>query len=465
MNSNTLLKTAIAALLPASATLWCASSAQAAGFALMEQNSSGLGNAYAGSAAVADDASTIFFNAAGLTQLKRPSVVVNAAGIYVKSEFKNTSSVAATGQGLGNDGGNAGGFIVLPAFYVAVPLSDTLAGGIGVNAPFGLQTDYDDGWMGRFQGLKSEVQTINVNTALAFKVHDTLSIGVGVDYQTIDATLSSAVNYTAAVAQASALLLGPANTVLAPGLEGFSKVKGSDTAWGFDVGVLFTPTEQTRIGLSYRSAMKYNLTGSATFAAPTSSNPTAQSFITGLSNSTNPGAPTNGPVNLNLKLPASARLALAQKLGSDFDLLFEASWTQWSAIQELRIQRPGGATLKNTAENWNDAWRFAVGGSWQANDAVKLRVGAAWDKTMVTEDATRTPRLPDGDRKWLSAGAKFKVTDDVDLDLGYMHVFVDDADLDQSDGGITPLGYPYGRLTGTQQTKIDILGLQATVSF
>jgi len=465
MNSNSLLRTAIAALLPTSAVLWCASSAHAAGFALMEQNSSGLGNAYAGSAAVAEDASTIFFNSAGLTQLKKPSVVVNAASIYVKSEFNNAATIAASGQNLGGDGGNAGGFIVLPALYVGVPLTDKLSGGFGLNSPFGLQTDYDTDWMGRFQGNKSQVNTVNFNTALAFKVHDMLSIGIGADFQTIDATLTSAVNYTAAVASASATLLGPLNTVFVPGLEGTSKVKGSDTAWGYDVGLLFTPTEQTRVGLSYRSAMKYSLAGTASFVAPTSSNIQAQAFITGLSNSANPAAPTNGPVYLDLKLPASARLAVAQKLGSAFELLGEVSWTQWSSIKELRIQRPGGATLKNTPENWDDAWRYALGASWQVNDAVKLRMGAALDKTMVTEDATRTPRLPDGDRTWLSAGANFKLCDKLALDVGYMHVFVKDADLDQSDGGFTAIGYPYGRLIGQQQTKIDILGLQATVSF
>jgi long-chain fatty acid transport protein len=158
-------------------------------------------------------------------------------------------------------------------------------------------------------------------------------------------------------------------------------------------------------------------------------------------------------------------LAVAQKVGRSVELLGEASWTQWNSIQELKVQRPGGATLKNTPENWENAMRYALGASWQVNNRVKLRAGAALDKTMVTDDARRTPRLPDGDRTWLAAGAKFDVAANVSLDLGYMHVFVKDAPLDQSDGGITALGYPSGRLLGNQQTKIDILGVQATVSF
>jgi long-chain fatty acid transport protein len=169
-------------------------------------------------------------------------------------------------------------------------------------------------------------------------------------------------------------------------------------------------------------------------------------------------------VFLNLKLPASARLAVVQKLG-DFELLGEAAWTQWSSIQELRVQRSSGATLKNTDEKWDDAWRYSLGAGWQVNKLVKLRVGAALDKTMVTDTVTRTPRLPDEDRTWVSAGAKFAVTDNFNVDVGYMHVFVKDADLDQSDNSASVLGYTSGRLLGQQQTKIDILGLQATVSF
>lgn len=468
--TNRMLQIAVATAL-AGAALIGTNNAVAAGFALLEQNSSGLGNAYAGAAAVAEDASTIYFNAAGLTQLKRPSLVMNAAAINIKSEFTNgsgstlcplgvtTGSCSALGQSLGGNGGNAGGLTVLPAFYLAVPLTDTVSGGIGVNAPFGLKTEYDSDWMGRFQAVKSDVKTTNINTALAFKVHDKVSIGIGADFQTIDATLTSGVNYTAAVVSASG------GTVLVPGLEGTSKIKGNDSAWGYDAGLLFTPTEWTRVGLSYRSAIKYKISGNATFVAPTSSNVFAQAYINGLSNSTNAAAPTNGPVTLDLKLPATARLAVAQKLGSVVELLGEVSWTQWSSIPELRVRRSGsGATLKNTSENWDDTMRYAVGANFQLNKALKLRVGAALDESPVP-DSTRTPRLPDNDRTWLSAGAKVAVTKNFSVDVGYSHVASKDAALNQTDGYTAAQGYPNGLLIGTQKSKIDILGVQATVSF
>ena len=451
MQTNKALRIAIAALLPTTAGLWCAQSVHAAGFALLEQNSSGLGNAYAGAGAVSEDASTIFFNSAGLTQLKRPSLVLNAAAIKLKSEFNNAGSAPALGQSLGSTGGDSGDLTIVPALYLAVPLTDRLAGGVGVNAPFGLKTEYDDDWMGRFQAVKSDVKTININTALAFKVHDKVSVGIGADYQTIDATLTKGVNYTAVVASVSPALIGAA-----AGLQGSSGVKGTDSAWGFDVGVLFTPTDSTKLGLSYRSAIKYSIDGNAVITAPSSSNGTVQAIINGARASTL----ADGPVNLKIKLPASARAAVSQKLGSAVELLGEVSWMQWSSIEELRIVRPNGVTLSNTPENWDNTWRYALGANWQVKDGLKLRAGVAFDQSPVP-DATRTPRLPDNDRTWLSLGAKLDVTKNVALDFGYTHLFAKDGDLNQNDGNANLSGL----LLGTQQTKVDILGVQATVSF
>jgi long-chain fatty acid transport protein len=466
MNSNPRsVRLSVLAALSGGAALLAMQSAGAAGFALAEQNTSGLGNAYAGAAAVAEDASTVFFNSAGLTQLKRTSLVMNGSLIKVKSEFRNGGSQAALGQSLGGSGGDAGGSTLVPALYAAIPLTDKVTAGVGVNAPFGLKTEYSDDFMGRFQGLISDVKTTNINTALAFKLNDVVSVGIGADYQSLDATLTKNVNYTAAIAQvlqaqllAGSITLAQFNGLVAAnaGLQGNSVVKGTDSAWGYDLGLLFNFNDRTHIGLSYRSAMSYNVGGNATFAAPVSGNAAGQAIITGASASTL----ANGPVTLAIKLPASARLAMSQKLGSAVELLGEVSWTQWSNVEELRVKRLSGVTLSNTPENWDDTLRYSLGANFQVSNAVKLRLGAAQDQSPVP-DATRTPRLPDGDRTWLSAGAKVKVTDKLSMDVGYTHIKVKDAALNQNDGSTTA----YGLLNGQQQTSIDIVGVQATVSF
>ena len=154
----------------------------AAGFALMEQSASGLGNAYAGQSASAADATTVFFNPAGMSFLSGPQVVLGVAAIDVSAKFSNTGSsipnlATNTGSQPGGNGGNAGSTIAVPNFFASLPLGDKLSLGFGVSVPFGLEIEYDDSWIGRFQGIKSDLTTINYNLAMAFKVTDTISIG------------------------------------------------------------------------------------------------------------------------------------------------------------------------------------------------------------------------------------------------------------------------------------------------
>ena len=474
------LQRAVRIVLLAGVGVLSAGQAGASGFALAEQNSSGLGNAYAGAAAVAEDASTIFFNSAGLSQISRPSLVVNLSGINIDSKFHDSGSVAALGQSLppGGTGGNAGDFTVLPSVYFAMPVAPGFSAGLGVNAPFGLKTEYDSSWMGRYQAIKSDVKTTNINLAVAYQLNKMISLGAGVDYQTINATLTSAVNYDAVIAgaiQANPLLSGLVSSIptiisLNPGLQGASKVKGDDSATGFNVGLLLTPTEQTRIGLSYRSAFKYNITGNTTITAPDLTlnplNPstpglsTVSTIIPGAKASSNANGLADGPITLNLKLPASARLAIVQEMGNKLELLGEVSWTQWSSVQKLEIVRTNGVLLSKTDEKWQNTMRYAVGANYKLMDTLKLRAGIAFDESPVP-DSTRTPRLPDADRTWLSAGGKFDINKNVALDFAYAHLFVKDAKLNQDNTNAVA----YGLLAGKQKTSIDILGVQATVGF
>lgn len=425
-------------------------SAGASGFSLAEQNASSLGNAYAGVAASAEDASTVFSNSAGMTRLSAPTLTVSLAGIDINSEFHDTGSQPALGQALGGQGGDAGGASLLPAAYFAMPAGPVYLG-IGVNAPFGLKTEYDGDWMGRFQAVKSDVKTLNVNPSIAMQINDAWSFGVGVDYQTIDAELTNAINYTAVVAQVAPALVGAA-----AGLQGTSRVEGDDSAWGWDAGVLFTPTERTRIGLSYRSAIKYHVSGDATITAPASGNGSVAAIIAGA----RAGTLADGPVSLDVELPASARISLVQRVGEAFELLADAQWTEWSSVQELRVVRTNGVTLALTPEAWENSWRYAVGANFKLNDAWKLKAGLAYDEAPVP-DATRTPRLPDADRKWVSLGAQWQLNDGVKLDAAYAHLYTADAGLDQNAGNTNA----YGLLRGEQQSDVDILGVQVSVSF
>ena len=252
----------------------CASSAWSAGFAVQETSASGMGNAYAGAAAIADDASTLWSNVAGMSRLGSRQVV-GALNVVIPSlRFSNNASQPAAFQPLGGDGGSAADTSWIPNFYLVWPLDPQWALGIGVNAPFGAVSDYDNGWIGRFQELKTDIKSINVNPAVSWKPLENLAFGLGLNYQKLDATFTSNSNYAGAymvAAQGSGLFtpteLGQLAQATA-GLQTNTHLEASDYGWGWNLGVLFDLTPKQRIGAQYRSAISYTATGNVDFANP-----------------------------------------------------------------------------------------------------------------------------------------------------------------------------------------------------
>lgn len=402
--------------------------AGAAGFALIEQSGSGTGNAFAGGAASAEDASTIFFNPAGLTRLPGRQVVLGIHAIKPSAEFSNQGSAAPLLKPLGTDGGDAGQWGVVPNLYLSWAANDRLSLGLGVNAPFGLKTAYDSNWIGRYQALDSEVRTVNINPAIAYKINDVVSVGAGLNYQTIDATLTRAVNF------------GPFG-------EGTAKVSGDASAWGWNLGALFNLGTDMRVGVAYRSQLKYHIEGDVAFNRPA-----------GVPNA---GAAADGGIFTDITVPESASVSVFQKFNEQWDFMGDITWTRWSRLENLNIYRTGGGTLQLTPENWDDTWRFSLGVSYHVNEQWKLRGGVAFDQTPVP-DQFRTARIPDQDRTWLSIGVQWKPTMALAIDVGYAHLFVKDATINDNQGtGVLNNGL----LQGTYSNSVDIFSLQMAYSF
>jgi long-chain fatty acid transport protein len=454
--SRTVLSLAVAGIFAGSV-----SQAYASGFALIEQSASGLGNSFAGAAASAEDASTIYYNPAGMTLLKGPTQLsTGLAYINISTKFSDSGSqpsgAALGGLGiangprpLGGTGGDAGGPAFVPNFYVAADIAPDWKAGIGFSVPFGLQTQYEGDWLGRFQAVKSSLSTLNINPSLAWKVNDMISLGGGVSYQVLDAELQSNANYVAAAFAAAGGVPGLpgsatfANTVSAANAEGRVTVSGSDGAWGYNLGAMIQASPSTRIGIAYRSSIKYHVTGPATFDnAP----PQLGSL--------------NTSVSLDIKMPDSASVALQQNLGSNWILLADATWTGWSKIKDLTIMRANGTVLSSTPENFKDTYRYGVGITYRHSDAWSFKAGAAIDQTPVN-DTDRTPRLPDQDRTWLSLGVKYGVSNDTTVDVGYAHLMVKDASINQNAGNTTANGL----ILGSYKSSIDILGAQLAHRF
>ncbi|HWJ06542.1 MAG TPA: outer membrane protein transport protein [Steroidobacteraceae bacterium] len=439
--------------------------AHASGFSLLEQSASRLGTAFAGTAAVADDATTTYYNPAGLVELDSRELTFVASGVHISSRFRDEASQPAFGQPLGDAGGDAGGWNFVPGAYITAPLRENLAVGLGINVPFGLKLEYDPDWTGRFQAVNSEISTVNFNPSIAWRVNPRLSVGVGISYQRIQAELTNAVNYSAVVAQGVQQMVqqgqlpasqAPAVIAANLGLEGGARVRGDDDAWGYNVGVLIDITEATRIGLSYRSAIDYHVSGSARFDEPVATNPVGAAIIAAASS----GTLADGPAALDVTLPDTALLSLRQKLGSRGELLVDIGWTGWSSIQELRVVRDTGEVVSETPEKWSNVMRYALGGTYAVTPAWTLRGGVAYDGTEVA-DEHRTPRLPDPARTWLALGARWQPSESIVIDLGYAHLFADDAPIDQNAGNTAA----YGWLVGSQDSSIDVLSTQIAYRF
>ena len=421
------------------------SAAQASGFALVEQNASGLGNAFAGQAASAQDASTVFFNPAGLSRIEGRQVVVLGNAITPSARFSNSTSANAMLQtSTGGNGGDAGGTAFTPNLYYAMDIRPGIKFGLGVGAPFGLSTEYDDTWIGRFQAVKSHLETININPSLAFKMSDALSLGLGLDFMWAKAELTSMTNYSALIYQATS------GTTALPNLSGLGTVKGDDWGFGGNVGLLYQPLPDLRVGVSYRSEVSFKLSGDATFA----NRPAMLNTPTGLPDQS---------VTADLKLPASASLSLFKAMSPQVELLADVSWTGWGSFKDLTVKRTDGSTLSSTIENWRNTWRYSLGANFHQNDRLTWRTGVAYDQSPVP-DANRTPRIPDQDRTWLALGVQVKLAGKDKIDAGYAHLFVKDAIIGS---GISagPGVYPYGQVNGNYANKVDILSVQYTHDF
>ncbi|MGB7815220.1 MAG: outer membrane protein transport protein [Methylotenera sp.] len=403
--------------------------AQAAGFALIEQSGSGMGNAFAGAAAVAEDASTIFFNPAGMTYIQGTQAVGALHLINPNTEFNNNGSVAGLGKPLGGEGPNAGDLAFVPNLYFKMDLNDNVKLGVGLSVPFGLKTEYDDKWIGRFQADKTELKTININPSIAFKVNNQLSLGFGVSAMRAEAELSKAVNAGA---------LG----------EKHVTVKGDDWGFGFNLGAIFQATPDTRIGVAYRSKVEQHLDGDSK-SALTALNPI-------------PTRTLNTNVKADVTLPENFSLSAFSRLNDTWDLLGDVTWTRWSQFKELRIVRDNGSTLTATPENWDNTMRYSIGVNYHYNDAIKLRAGLAYDEEAIS-NKFRTARIPGNDRKWLSLGAGWQVTPASKLDIGYSHLFISDAKIDDNQNTVA-LGAA-GRVRGEFEGSVDMLSFQYTHNF
>jgi long-chain fatty acid transport protein len=439
-------------------TLAAADSALAAGVSLTEMSAASVGNSHAGGAAAPEDAATLFYNPAGLTKLPGNQFTISITGIKPEIKFENQGSTSALGTPLtGGNGGDAGSWVGVPAIFVAGDINPNLKWGIGIHAPFGLKTDYENGWAGRYHALKSELITIDINPVLAFKLNDTVSLAGGLDFQRGSAELTRAIDFgTLCFARLSATLgpvAGPGTCsalgVLPQQRDGAVKVDGNGWGYGFNLGALFDLGPSTRLGVTYRSKIKQDIDGNASYTIPVLPGPLAALGAT--------PATTNSAAHASINLPDSFDVGLYTELSPQWSIMGDVKWTHWSRFEELRIRFDNGAADNVTQEQWRDTTYVALAVNYKPNDAWKLRFGVAYDPTPV-KDEFRTARIPDSDRTWLSVGGRYNLSKASSLDLGYARLFLKEANIQETVTGA-------GTLRGKYTSHADIVSVQFNQAF
>jgi len=456
----------IAPVLMAGATTLISTQLSAAGFAIIEHSASGMGNSFAGGAAIADDASTVWFNPAGMTRLGNEMLIASHI-IMPESDFTDDGSTTSATMGAtpldpsnSNRNGAAGRNALVPNFYWVNEIKENLYLGFGFNAPFGLATEYEDDWVGRYHGVLSDTKTLNFNPSIAYKMGN-VSLGFGISAQYIDVTLTSAIDLgTVCTATEGAGDL-PAGTCAAVGAtpqnkDGFAELTGDNWAYNFNIGVLFEISDDARVGFSYRSGVDHDVEGDADFSVPGD-----VAFLTGTGNF------LDTTLSASVSLPAITSLSYFQSINDQISIMADYSVTSWSDFEELRIvyddpnpSDPYPAQSDTvTTEDWEDSARISVGLNYKASAKWLYRFGLALDETPIKSAERRTPRIPGNDRTWISVGATHQMDKDRSFSLGFAHLIIDDTEINNTYESSSASVLEH-TLKGTYEASVNILSAQ-----
>ena len=391
--------------------------ALASSFQLLEQSPAHMGKAFAGTASDIADASTVYFNPAGMTRLDGANFTLGGNLVSTDARFVDDGSTYPGEGGRTEEDG------FIPNAYLVLPLSDSFSLGLGAGGPFGLASDFGTTWPGRYSATFSELEVANLNLTAAWAPNDMFSFGLGVNYQRIDVTLESQVDSTLGV--------NPD-----PSTDSSAHIEGDDDGFVIDASILFTPSRYTNIGLLWREGGEFSLDGEAAFDLNAACSPGA-GFPTGAPPAPTTGtlcagalAPLGGDVVADVTLPDTITLSASHWFNDMWALHADISQTQWSSIQTVTVMNVENQVPVDQLElRYDDTLRYALGTSIKTTPATTWRLGVAFDEAPQTDPEFVSPRIPDADRTWLALGLNLMLSDALSMDISYAHLFVDDVNL------------------------------------
>lgn len=399
------------------------------GFAINEQSARSIGQAFSGRVSDADNASTIATNPAGLSRITQAEISGGAAYIDAKADIRNASASATLPAPFGTipvSGTNQGDMIpglTIPFLYYAQPIDERWSAGIGVYVPFGLKTDYESTFQGRYLGTKSELQIITAQPTLSLKITPQLSFGVGVTYNRADGKLER----------------NTIGSLAAPNVD--ARVKGDDDAWGYNLGILYEINSDTRFGIAYFSKVDYTLDG--------------HSDIRNLG-----PAPLRFNASLDITTPDHIDIGFTHQLTPQLALHADATRTNWRSVDKLVIENetaiPALASDTETLD-WKNSWLYALGLSYAINQEWTVRGGVAYDQSPIPS-STRSVRVPSESRTEFALGTTWTPMNNLSIDLAYLYFHERDTNIDTTQ---VHNGIPY-HYSAQYKNSANVFGLQLT---
>jgi len=444
MNKNKITLSLAAAL-----TLGMSANAMAAGFQLAEYSATGLGRAFAGEAAMADNASAQFRNPAMMTYLEGTQVSLGA--IYVDPNIDVEGKTKFGPMSLQTETKDIANSAVIPNFYLSHQINEQWVAGLAIATNYGMETNLGSDFYGSLFGNQAMVKSVEINPNLAYKINEQFSIGGGVRYIMAEGHFGATLPNT-----------------LPPQIEGMigslakfkgkdlKYMEGEDTAWGWQLGAAWQINPNNRIGVNYRSAVDLTLEGKASGLA--------YDKVTAMQGN-NPSKDYAG--SMALTLPATAEIASFHQLTDKVAVHASFNWTDWSSFEKLEANIPSISSKPDLIkeENWEDNYRLAIGTTYQYTNKFVLRTGVAYD-TSAVNDEHRTQTIPETDRLWLSLGAGYAWSENLTLDAGFTYIFAKDAKLEETETietkqyGAVPVTFE-GETTG----NVWLVGVQANYRF
>ncbi|EJL6555363.1 outer membrane protein transport protein [Vibrio cholerae] len=409
---------------------------QAAGFQLAEYSATGLGRAYAGEAAMADNASAQWRNPAMLTYLEGTQVSAGAIYVNPNVDVEGTVNHAQLGKthASSNDFAHDA---VIPNFYLSHQLNEQMALGFALGTNYGMETDLGTEFAASHFGNQASVISKEANLNIAYQILPQLSIGGGVRYVMGE-------GHFGATAPAKNLIRHPVtnNVMTLPKGTTLKYMEGEDNSWGWQVGSAWQINQDHRVGFAYKSEVVMDFEGHAE----------------GVSyGSYKPGM-------MSVTLPATAELASFHQLNDQWAIHASINWTDWSSFKELTAVFPEKSDLIKS-ENWEDNYRFALGTTYQYDAKLALRAGVAYD-TSAVDDKNRTATIPETDRTWVSVGGSYVATPQLTLDAGFTYIFAKDATINEPrDASDLPAAAIGGAFTGNVSGNVWLIGVQANYRF